>query len=386
MGRAHSVITSILKWCYMLILDDIQRLSRYSHWKRSLYFMVAGSLLTALIFGWVVFLAMWDVALVGALLFIVSLVYLGRKRFLSPSSVWVQSNLLRLAQWSERLQKRNNRRFLKIALEKYHLSVAIAGLVFAGVGMMLSMSVYQMFSLNFGLSADIARTLWIVHATATGFSFVVLIFFWEYLGDEYDSNSHIRIAVRYTWTLHIVYFLLAANISIGLAAILAQTSAATPLVLVQAVFYLLSIVGIYWIYRIVYKMMTQEMLSGKMFSELSHSIRRNLLQSKKSLWMRVLEQQTGREFPRYPLPQISGSQQRFSAQDIGIQGRVTDIHLDRLHDLFDEAASYGISIERLPEFGESYVASDEVLVVNGSPTQSQSKSLKEGLKQAVKVI
>jgi len=75
-----------------------------------------------------------------------------------------------------------------------------------------------------------------------------------------------------------------------------------------------------------------------------------------------------------------------TAHDLRLSGKVTDIHLHRLHDLFDEASALDVDIERLPALGQSYRGDDDVFVYQGDLTVQEEERLRTRLRRAVKVI
>lgn len=238
---------------------------------------------------------------------------------------------------------------------------------------------------GYTINSGIEETVWIVHASVTGFSFIVLIFFWEFLGDEFDNAVFIKTAVRYTWSLHIIYFLLAANVVLGALAILAQGQQVIPYVGVQAVLFILSMFGVYWLYDTVYTVMVKETLSSRIKRRLDQQIGVILTESSQKGWMSVVNRQLDYGYPQLTLPNISGRQERMTARDLSLSGKVTDIHLHRLHGLFDKASTLGVDIKRLPALGQSYRPGDDVFVYQGDLTAQEEELLQAQLRRAVKL-
>jgi hypothetical protein len=239
---------------------------------------------------------------------------------------------------------------------------------------------------NYSVNSGVDETVWVVHATVTGFSFIVLIFFWEFLGDEFDNPVFIRTAVRYTWSLHIIYFLLAANVMIGVLAILAQGQQVTAYVGVQAILFLMSMAGVYWLYHTVYTVMVKETLTLRIKRRLDQQIGDILTEPDQEGWISVVNRQLDYSYPQLVLPDFSGDRERMTARDLGLSGVVTDIHLDRLHDLFDAASELDADIERLPMLGQSYRGDDDIFVYQGDITAQEEVMLRNRLLRAVKVI
>jgi len=367
-------------------LTIYQRSSGYVYWKRAVVAILLGGIFTAGVLyglyrvrGWVVPVGI--LVLIG----VVAAVY-SRKQFLSPSSVRLQTGLFLAIQRFRRVRKRGTRQMMKDAVESRPLTGAVVAPVFCLGVFPIVAATSTRFLQNYSITSGVDETLWIVHATVTGFSFIVLIFFWEFLGDEFDNAVFIRTAVRYTWSLHIIYFLLAANVVIGALAILAQGQQVTSYVGVQAVLFILSMFGVYWLYDTVYTVMVKETLASRIKRRLDQQIGAILTEPDQEGWLSIVNRQLDHGYPQLALPDFSREQERRTARDLGLSGEVTDIHLHRLHDLFDEASTLDVEIERLPALGQSYRGDDDVFVYQGDLTAQEEELLRNRLRRAVKVI
>lgn len=367
------------------VLTIYERSSGYGYWKRTVVTVLLGGILTAGVLYGLYRVHGWEVP-VGILVVIgvVAAVY-RRKRFFSPSSISLQTGLFLAIQRFRRVRKRNTRQMVRDAVESRPFTGAVAAIVFCLGAFPIVAATITRFLQNYSITSGVDETVWIVHATVTGFSFIVLIFFWEFLGDEFDNAVFIRTAIRYTWSLHIIYFLLAANVVIGALAILAQGQQVTSYVGVQAVLFILSIFGVYWLYDTVYTVMVKETLAQRIKRRLDQQIGAILTEPDQEGWMSVVNRQLDHGYPQLALPDFSGGQERMTARDLGLSGEVTDIHLHRLHDLFDEASTLDVDIERLPVLGQSYRGDDDVFVYQGDLTAQEEQLLRNRLRRAVKV-
>lgn len=361
------------------------RAPEYVHWQRAVVAVFIGILLFAgSLYG--IYRARGLRVPVAILLMalVIAAVY-RRKRFLSPSSVRLQTKLFLTIHALTQLRNRNLRQLVRNSVERRPLSGAVAAPVWGLVAFPFATVVYNLYLQNYSIAGSIDETVWIVHATVTGFSFIVLIFFWEYLGGEFDNSVLIRTAVRYTWSLHIIYFLLAANVAIGVLAILAQGDWVVPLIGVQGVLFLLSIAGIYWIYDIVYNVMVEDALTPRVKRRLDQQIGVILTEQDQDPWKTLITDQLDRNYPQFALADFVGGQERATADDLEMSGEVTDIHLHRLHDLFDEAADLDVTIEQLPLLGRIYNDDDDIFVYEGDITPQETEQLHDRLERAFKV-
>ncbi len=361
------------------------RSSRYVYWKQAVVASLIGSLLTVGILygiyqarGWV--LPAGTLAVIG-----VGTAVYRRKRFLSPSSICLQTKLFLVTQRSKRVRRRNNLQAITNAVQSRPFAGAVAAPVFCLGSLLIVPIPISHFLQSYSVTNGVSETIWIVHASVTGFSFIVLIFFWEFLGDEFDNAVFIRTAVSYTWSLHIIYFLLAANVMIGVLAVLPMEQQGTSYVGVQAILFILSIFGVYWLYHTVYTVMVKDTLAPRIKRRLDQQIGSILTEPNQDGWLSVVNRQLGRGYPQLALPNFSRGQERMTAGDLGLSGEITDIHLHRLQDLFDEASALNVDIERLPAVGKSYHKDDDIIVYEGNLTAQEEERLQNRLRRAIKV-
>lgn len=370
---------------YRKVTTIRERASEYVYWKRAIVavsieiLLFAGALCGVyLIWGWIVPASILLTA-IG-----IAAVY-RRKRFLSPSSVRLQTKLFLAIHGLRQLRNRDTGQRIRNSVERRPSSGAVAALVSVLVTFPIVTVVYDLFLQNYSIAGSIDETVWIVHATVTGFSFIVLIFFWEYLGGEFDNSVLIRTAVRYTWSLHIIYFLLAANVMIGVLTILAQGSQVVPFIGVQWVLFLLSMGGVYWIYDTIYSVMVEDALTQRVKRRLEQQIGIILTEQDQEPWKTVITRQLDQDYPQVALAGSSGGPTGLTAGDIGMSGEIIDIHLHRLHDLFDEAASLKVTLEQLPSLGRTYTDDDNVIIYQGNLTTRETEQLQYRLQRAFKV-
>lgn len=367
------------------VLSIYERFSGYVYWKRAVVAILLGGILTAGILYGLYRIRGWAVP-VGVLIVIgvLAAVY-GRKRFFSPSSVRLQTGLFLTTQRFRRFRNKDTRQMMRDAVESRPFTGALAAPVLCLGAFFIVTATVTRYLQNYSITGGVDETLWIVHATVTGFSFIVLIFFWEFLGDEFDNPVFIRTVVRYTWSLHIIYFLLAANIVIGVLAVLAQGEQVASYVGVQAVLFILSMFGVYWLYDTVYTIMVKETLASRIKRRLDQQIAAILTEPDQEGWTSVVNSQLDHDYPQLAIPDFSGGQERITARDLGLSGVVTDIHLYRLHNLFNEASALDVDIEQLPALGQSYRGDDDVVVYRGNLTAQEEALLRNRLLRAVKV-
>lgn len=243
------------------VLTIYERSSQYVYWKQAVVAIFIGLTLTAGVLYSLYRVYAWTVSVSILAVISVVAVYYRRKGYLSPSSVRLQATLHLAIQRIRRIRTRNTSQVVRNAVERRPFVGAVAAPVLCLITFPAVITILTRFLQNYSITGGVDETVWIVHAMVTGFSFVVLIFFWEFLGDEFDNEVFIRTAVRYTWALHIIYFLLTANVMIGVLAVLAQGPQVTTFVSVQAVLFVSSMVGVYWIYDTVYTVMVKETLT-----------------------------------------------------------------------------------------------------------------------------
>lgn len=379
-------ISDLLSSVHRRVLTIYERSPGYVYWRQAfLGTLIAGILIGGVLYGlyrvrgWVVPAGILAVIGVGTAVY-------RRKQFLSPSSIRLQTGLFLAIQRLRQVKKRDSRQMMRNAVKSKPFVGAVAAPVFCLGAFPIVIATITRFLQNYSIISGVDETIWIVHATVTGFSFIVLIFFWEFLGDEFDNAVFIRTAVRYTWSLHIIYFLLAANVMIGVLAVLAQGQQVTSYVGVQAVLFILSIFGVYRLYDTVYTVMVKETLAPRIKRRLDQQIGSILTEPNQDSWISVVNRQLNHGYPQMALPDFSGGQERTTAGDLGLTGEVTDIHLHRIHDLFDEASALDADIERLPALGQSYRGDDDIFAYQGNLTAQEEERLQYRLRRAIKVI
>lgn len=379
-------ISGILGTVYGRVLTVYERSSKYKYWKQAAVAILVGVILSAGVLYGFYRVRGWT-SPVGILVVIgVISAFHRRRQFLSPSSISLQTTLLLAVQRMRRVREGNTNHMVRNTIESRPFIGAVAAPVICIIVFTAVTTAATRFLQEYSITSGIDETLWIVHATVTGFSFIVLIFFWEFLGDEFDNEVFIRTAVRYTWSLHIIYFLLAANVVIGVLAVLSQGEQIMSFVSVQAVLFVLSMFGVYWIYNTVYTVMVKESLTPRIKRRLEQQIGAILLEADQEAWMLVVNDQLNQDYPHLALPDFSRRQERMTAGDLGLSGEVTDIHLHRLHNLFDEASALNVDIKRLPVLGQSYHDHEVLFVYQGDLTAREAELLQHRLRRAVKVI
>jgi len=102
--------------------------------------------------------------------------------------------------------------------------------------------------------------------------------------------------------------------------------------------------------------------------------------------MSVVNHQLEQDYPQVALSDFTGEQERMTAGDLGLSGKVTDIHLYRLHNLLQEASALDANIEQLPLLEQSYHNDDVLFVYKGDLTGQEAERLQNRLRRAVKVI
>jgi hypothetical protein len=265
---------------------------------------------------------------------------------------------------------------MRNAVESRPLFGAVVAPVLGVVAVPLITAIYKL-PLQFNFANSVGETLWAVHASVTGFSFVVLIFFWEYLRGEFDNAVLIRTAVRYTWSLHIIYFLLSANVVIGGLTLSEQGD--------QAVLFLATIFRLYWLYHTIYTVMVRETFPLRVKRMLKEKIGIILTESDQEAWVAVMNRQLDHDYPQFALPGFTGGKERVTADELGLSGEVTDIHFHRLQDLLEEASALDVEVKQLPVLGQSYNDDDDFFVYRGGPTAQEAEQMRNRLRRAIKV-
>lgn len=371
---------------YGRVFTIYERSSQYVYWKQAVATILLGVILAAGTLYSLYQLRGWMIPVGALAIMSIAAMYIRRKRFFSPSSVRLQTTLFLTIKRLRRIWKRDTYQQVRNAIEIRPLVGAVVAPVFCLVAFPTVTAALPHFLQNFTITGGVDETVWVVHATVTGFSFIILIFFWEFLGDEFDNEVFIRTTVRYTWSLHIIYFLLAANVVIGVLAILAQGDQIRSFVGVQSLLFVISIFGVYWIYDTVYSVMVKDTLTPRIKRRLDQQINTILTEPNQEGWMSVVNQQLDQDYPQMALPDFTGKQERMTADDLGLNGKVTDIHLHRLNNLLEEASALGLDIERLPILEQSYHDDDVLFVYKGDLTGQEAERIQNQLRRAVKVI
>ena len=174
------------------VLTVYERFSEYGYWKQAIVAILIGAILSigALygfyqVCGWTIPVGI--LAIVG-----VTSAFRRRKQFLSPSSIRLQATLYLAVQGMRQVRERNTIQMVRNAIERRPFLGAVAAPILCLLAFPIVTAAVTRFLQEFSTTSGIDKTLWIVHATVTGFSFIVLVFFWEFLGDEFDNEVFIR--------------------------------------------------------------------------------------------------------------------------------------------------------------------------------------------------
>jgi hypothetical protein len=132
--------------------------------------------------------------------------------------------------------------------------------------------------------------------------------------------------------------------------------------------------------------MVKDTLTPRIKRRLDQQINTILTEPNQEGWMSVVNQQLDQDYPQMALPDFTGKQERMTADDLGLNGKVTDIHLHRLNNLLEEASALGLDIERLPILEQSYHDDDVLFVYKGDLTGQEAERIQNQLRRAVKVI
>ena len=311
-----------------------------------------------------------------------------RKRFLGPSSIWLQSRLVAVEE-SIRLAWKQDRRAATISfLRRHPLTGSIPALAIGLVGFQLThYAQFQipLWSLNFSSGSGLLRTSWQVYATITGFSFVVLVFYWDYLTDRHSNPSLIETNIRYTWASHLIVFLISGIAVMGWLTLYAQENDGIYHTGAAGVLFIVSIVAVLLIYFTIYNEMTSRPLDNRVKNEIRGQMQKLLKKPTHPPWFEIISEQVGVEYPRGPVVFFGQTNERvFTAQELDTLGEVTDIHGKKLECLFDTADDAGVQLKQLPEFGQRYTRNDEAFVYEGQIPDSTEEELLDRVRNMVK--
>lgn len=366
------------------------RRSDYKYWREVLFLQILGFFLLS---GFLYALEVLNKNLILSAL-IIGIAGLGfytsRRMFLSPSSIRQQSRYL---DFVRSIKLARVKGLSNVARELFNKRPGLVGTTAALLTFILSYGVMSVLKFPFAEQyafRDVHSTVWVVHATATGFSFTVLVFFWEYLRDNFNKSRQIRVVVRNTRSFHIIYYLLIANMLIGILALVSgrpseKVSIDPNILAAQFVLFLLSIIGVLLLYRIVYKVMiNKQVFIDSLDRKIRDEIQDILTEPEQDIKKEVLIEQID-DYSQQGYSYSNEERTEFTAGLLNSSGRVSDINLHRLNDIFDMAEEIGVEIEQVPEIGRDYEKSDKLFVFRGNIDRDCYKNLLPLLKRAIKV-
>ena len=313
---------------------------------------------------------------------------LQKKYFLTPSSIHLQVSVHKYWKAAGDVHRQGIITWLRSIIRRRPLLGTLPPLIIGLLGLLnsqFSILRYSIFRSTDESASALIRSIWQVHATTTGFSFIVLIFFWESLRDRFDTRVLIRTLSSYSYTFHIIGFLLSANISIGSLALWAQRSPQSNFLFLSMVLFVSSIIGIYTLYRTVYQYMTDDPLSPFVKRKLVENVESIMASSAQDPWINVVNQGLPTDYPQYTLPSWNTTSTNITGAEVELSGTITDInqkHLRRLFAVVDEADT---NITRLPIYYNNYEPPDKVFSCEGDLAKSTVDEIKGILSDTYKV-
>jgi len=224
-----------------------------------------------------------------------------------------------------------------------------------------------------------------VYATITGFSFVVLVFYWDYLTDRHSKPSLIETNIRYTWASHLIVFLISGIAVMGWLTLYAQENDEIYYIGTAGVLFIASIVAVLMIYFTIYNEMTSRPLDNRVKNEIRVQIQKQLKKPTHPPWFEIISEQIGEKYPRGPVATFGQTDEHFfTAKEVEALGEVTDIHEKQLEDLFDTASDAGVQLKQLPELGQRYTRNDEIFAYEGQIPDSTEEELLRKIRNMVK--
>lgn len=311
-----------------------------------------------------------------------------RKRFLTQSSIWLQSRLVAVGESIRSAWKQDRRAVTISFLRRHPLTGSIPAIAIGLVGFLLTQNPQfqiTLWSMNPSSGPGLLRASWQVHATITGFSIVVLVFYWDYLTDRYSNPSLIETNVRYTWTSHLIVFLISGIAVLGGLTLYAQENDGIYYIGTAIVLFTLCILAVLLIYSTVYNEMTSRPLDDRVKNEIRVQIQKLLKKPTHPPWFEIISEQVGEEYPRGPVVSFGHTNEHvFTAREVETIGKVTDLHEKRLENLFDTANDVGVQLKLLPELGQRYTRNDESFVYEGQISDSTEEELLRRVRNMVK--
>lgn len=311
-----------------------------------------------------------------------------RKRFLSPSSIWLQAQLVALEESIRSVWKQDHRTVTISFLRRHPLTGSIPALAIGLVGFHLTQHPWfqiPLWTINPTSGSGLLRASWQVHATITGFSFLVLVFYWDYLIDRHSNPSLIETNVRYTWASHLIVFLISGIPVIGWLTLYAQENDGIYYIGTAGVLFIVSVLAVLLIYFTIYNEMTSRPLDNRVKKEIRVQMQKLLKKPTHPRWFEIISEQIGEGYPRGPVGSFGHSNEHvFTAEEMDTMGKVTDIHEKRIESLFDTASDAGVQLKQLPELDRRYTRNDEIFVYEGQIQDSIEEELLHRVRSMVK--
>lgn len=311
-----------------------------------------------------------------------------QKHFLGPSSIWLQSRLVAVEEATRSAWKQNRKAITISFLRRHPLTGSVPALAMGLIGFQLTQNPQfqiPLWNISPTSGAGLLRASWQVYATITGFSFVVLVFYWDYLTDRHSNPSLIETNIRYTWASHLIVFLISGIAVMGWLTLYAQENDGIYYIGTAGVLFIVSIVAVLLIYFTIYNEMTSRPLDNRVKNEIRVQMQKLLKKPTHPPWFEISSEQVGGTYPRGPVASFGNTNEHvFTAQEVETLGEVTDIHEKRLESLFDKASDAGVQLKQLPELGQRYTRNNEIFVYEGQIPDSTEEELLKQLRIMVK--
>lgn len=321
-------------------------------------------------------------------LIVLGIVTYQRKQFLGPSSIWLQSRLVAVEEATRSAWKQDQKAVIISILRRHPLTGSIPPIAIGLIGFQLTqLPQFQipLWNITPPFGAGLLRASWQVYATITGFSFVVLVFYWDYLTDRHSNPSLIETNIRYTWASHLIVFLISGIAVLGWLTLYAQENDGIYYIGTAGVLFIASIVAVLLIYFIIYNEMTSRPLDNRVKNEIRVQMQKLLKKPTHPTWYKIISDQVGERYPRGPVASFGHTNEHvFTAKEVKTLGEVTDIHEKRLESLFETASDAGVQLKQLPELGQRYTRNNEIFVYEGQIPDSTEEELLRQLRKMVK--
>lgn len=231
------------------------------------------------------------------------------------------------------------------------------------------------------------RVIWQVQTTIVSFSLVVLVFSWEYLRDGISQQKVQQAFLKRSRSIPIISGSLWLVVGSGLFILALRTGRSQNPVLFHgvmasaAISFVLLLVLFGTIVNAYFFEEDRRYVTDDVKGDISDAFQPSIENLEKS----ILESTVGYSTPP-PIMPIRDNTHAITASDIGVRGRIADIHLQKLSECVNTINNEAEDIVAIPQIGHTLSTDDRVILTyRGDLSESKKEEVEDQLKASLRI-